>query len=243
MQYSFTALTLAVLATVIHASPIQLETRDIMAIADPNAANTTMVAPPAPPSGAPAPPASAGAANVTMPAPPAPPAGGPAGGPAPPAPDAKVNGTMPAPPAPPAGGPAPPADAANTTKPAPPAPPAGGPAPPAPGSATNTTAPATEARDLTSFSITDTPQANTTSSANTTTITATVTDPTTNTTGTVFPGTAANCTTFFIVSMGDTCDIVDAKNGITLDTLRKLNTEIDAGCANLSVGQALCVKT
>ncbi|KAF7943173.1 hypothetical protein EAE96_011110 [Botrytis aclada] len=144
MQYSFTALTLAFLATAIHASPIQLETRDIMAIADPNAANTT--------------------------------------------------------------------------------------------------APAPVPRDLTSFSITDTPQANTTSSANATTITATVTDPTTNTTGTVFPGTAANCTTFFIVSMGDTCDVVDAKNGITLDTLRSLNTEIDAGCANLSVGQALCVK-
>ncbi|TGO18637.1 hypothetical protein BTUL_0008g00180 [Botrytis tulipae] len=229
MHYSFTALTLAVLATAIHASPIQLETRDIMA----------MAAPPAPPSGAPAPPAPADAVSATMPAPPAPPVGGPA----PPAPAAKGNGTMPAPPAPPAGGPAPPADAANTTKPAPPAPPAGGPAPPAPGSATNTTAPVTEARDLTSFSITDTPQANTTSSANTTTITATVTDPTTNTTGIVFPGTAANCTTFFIVSMGDTCDIVDTKNGITLDTLRKLNTEIDAGCANLSVGQALCVKT
>ncbi|TGO56642.1 hypothetical protein BCON_0075g00320 [Botryotinia convoluta] len=239
MQYSFTALTLAVLATAIHASPIQLETRDIIAIADPNAANTTMPASPSPPAGGPAPPAPADAANVTMPAPPAPPAGGPA----PPAPAAKGNGTMLAPPAPPVGGPTPPADAANTTKPAPPAPPAGGPAPPALGSATNTTAPAPEARDLTSFSITDTPQANTTSSANTTTITATVTDPTTNTTGTVFPGTAANCTTFFIVSMGDTCDIVDAKNGITLDTLRKLNTEIDAGCANLSVGQALCVKT
>ncbi|TGO23041.1 hypothetical protein BPAE_0146g00190 [Botrytis paeoniae] len=217
MQYSFTALTLAVLATAIHASPIQLETRDIIAIADPNAANTTMTAPPAPPSGAPTPPAPADAANVTMPAPPAPPAGGPA----PPVPDAKANGTMPAPPAPPAGGRA----------------------PPAPGSATNITAPAPEARDLTSFSITDTSQANTTSSANSTTTTATVTDPTTNTTGTVFPGTAANCTTFFIVSMGDTCDIVDAKNGITLDTLRSLNTEIDAGCANLSVGQALCVKT
>ncbi|KAF7912493.1 uncharacterized protein EAF01_001514 [Botrytis porri] len=218
MQYSFTAITLAILATAIHASPIQLETRDIITIADPNAANITMPAPAAPPAGAPAPPA-----------PPAPPAGGPA----PPVPAAKGNGTMPAPPAPPAGGPAPPADAANTSKPA----------PPAPGSKTNTTASAPEARDLTSLSITDTPQANTTSSANTTTITATVTDPTTNTTGTVFPGTAANCTTFFIVSMGDTCDIVDAKNGITLDTLKSLNTEIDSGCANLSVGQALCVKT
>ncbi|ATZ47270.1 hypothetical protein BCIN_02g05630 [Botrytis cinerea B05.10] len=239
MQYSFTALTLAILATAIHASPIQLETRDIITIADPNAANTTMSAPPAPPAGAPAPPTPADAANGTMAAPPAPPSGKPT----PPAPAAKPDGTMPAPPAPPSGKPAPPAPGTNGTMAAPPAPPAGAPAPPAPGNATDAAAPATEARDLTSFSITDTSQANTTSSANSTTITATVTDPTTNTTGTVFPGTAANCTTFFIVSMGDTCDSVDAKNGITLETLRSLNTEIDAGCTNLGVGQALCVKT
>ncbi|TEY85089.1 hypothetical protein BOTCAL_0017g00010 [Botryotinia calthae] len=227
MQYSFTALTLAILATAIHASPIQLESRDIIKIADLNAANVTMAAPPAPPSGAPAPPAPAAKANGTMPAPPS-------GKPAPPA-DA-ANGTMAAPPAPPYGAPAPPAPAAkaNGTMPAPPAPPSGKPAPPAD---------AANGSDLTSFSITDTPQANNTSSANSTTITTTVTDPKTNTTGTVFPGTSANCTAFFIVSMGDTCDIVDAKNGITLETLRSLNTEIDAGCTNLGVGQALCVKT
>ncbi|KAA8566246.1 hypothetical protein EYC84_008846 [Monilinia fructicola] len=76
-----------------------------------------------------------------------------------------------------------------------------------------------------------------------TTMTTTVTNPATNTTGTVFPGTATNCTTFYIVLAGDTCNGIDMKVGIPFDQLRKLNTGVNPQCTNLSIGQALCVKT
>jgi hypothetical protein len=45
-----------------------------------------------------------------------------------------------------------------------------------------------------------------------------------------------------VVQEGDTCDIVDAKANISLDTLKTLNKEIDPACDNLVVGQGLCVK-
>ncbi|RAL62007.1 hypothetical protein DID88_002496 [Monilinia fructigena] len=76
-----------------------------------------------------------------------------------------------------------------------------------------------------------------------TTMTTTVTNPATNTTGTVFPGTATNCTTFYIVLAGDTCNGIDSKVGIPFDQLKKLNTGVNPQCTNLSIGQALCVKT
>ncbi|KAB8293271.1 hypothetical protein EYC80_007602 [Monilinia laxa] len=60
-----------------------------------------------------------------------------------------------------------------------------------------------------------------------TTMTTTVTNPATNTTGTVFPGTATNCTTFYIVLAGDTCNGIDSKVGIPFDQLRKLNTGVN----------------
>lgn len=64
----------------------------------------------------------------------------------------------------------------------------------------------------------------------------------TNNTGQILPGTAANCTNFYVVQAGDTCNIVDARNNITLDTLKQLNTEISPACDNLVIGQGLCVK-
>ncbi|KAJ8063938.1 hypothetical protein OCU04_007786 [Sclerotinia nivalis] len=155
MKYSFTAITFAFLAMALHASPIQLQDRDMTTMEGSNATNTTMPGMPAPP--------------------------------------------------------APPADA--------PPPPAGAPPPPTGASITDASGPA-----------------NMTNSSNSTSTS------TTNTTGIVLPGTAANCTMFYTVLMGDTCNAVDVKNGITFDVLKSLNTEIDAACSNLVVGQALCVK-
>ncbi|KAF7876675.1 hypothetical protein EAF04_001760 [Stromatinia cepivora] len=125
-------------------------------------------------------------------------------------------------------------NATNTTMPdmpAPAAPPADARAPPTDAPAPPTNAPAPP-KPPTGASITDAPGL--TNSTSTTS--------TTSTTGTVFPGTAVNCTMFYTVLMGDTCQAVGEKTGITFDVLKSLNKGIDAACSNLIVGQALCVK-
>jgi hypothetical protein len=43
------------------------------------------------------------------------------------------------------------------------------------------------------------------------------------------------------VVAGDLCDTLASKNGISTDTLRKLNPVINANCNNLGIGQEVCV--
>ncbi|QSZ28672.1 hypothetical protein DSL72_003171 [Monilinia vaccinii-corymbosi] len=147
MRNPSTTITLALLAMTIHASPIQVQSRDEMSTSKPSPSNTK---PPAP---APAPPHKAEASTCS--------------------PDQNPAG-------------------------------------PAPCVVPGTTTPST--------------------------------NPATSTNAPVLPGTAANCTSFYVVASGDTCDGIGAKVGISSEELRKLNTQVNPQCTNLITGQALCAK-
>ncbi|KAF1967651.1 hypothetical protein BU23DRAFT_436313, partial [Bimuria novae-zelandiae CBS 107.79] len=47
------------------------------------------------------------------------------------------------------------------------------------------------------------------------------------------PGTSNSCRIYYLVQLGDTCDIVAAKYNTTFDQLRVLNTGLDSECTNL----------
>ncbi|KAH7925017.1 hypothetical protein BV22DRAFT_1129366 [Leucogyrophana mollusca] len=50
-----------------------------------------------------------------------------------------------------------------------------------------------------------------------------------------------DCTAYYTVVSGDTCDLVEAKNGITAAQFLAWNPEINADCTNLELGEAYCV--
>lgn len=72
------------------------------------------------------------------------------------------------------------------------------------------------------------------SSATTTTTTSSAPAPTRS-------GTASNCSKYYTVQSGDSCQAIDDKFGITFATLYKWNTNIGSNCESLWVGYSLCV--
>ncbi|KAE9993316.1 hypothetical protein EG327_005510 [Venturia inaequalis] len=56
------------------------------------------------------------------------------------------------------------------------------------------------------------------------------------------PGATTNCAEYYNVQGGDVCQEVSEKFAISLDELRQLNTQIDAGCSNMWMGYDYCVK-
>ncbi|RDI88777.1 Uricase [Venturia inaequalis] len=56
------------------------------------------------------------------------------------------------------------------------------------------------------------------------------------------PGATTNCAEYYNVQDGDVCQEVSEKFAISLDELRQLNTQIDAGCSNMWMGYDYCVK-
>jgi LysM repeat protein len=66
------------------------------------------------------------------------------------------------------------------------------------------------------------------------TATSSVSAPTTTPTGTVSPN--------YIVKAGDICMDIANRQGVPLATLYKLNPDINAGCTNLAIGQALNIR-
>ncbi|KAJ7622125.1 RlpA-like double-psi beta-barrel-protein domain-containing protein-containing protein [Roridomyces roridus] len=55
------------------------------------------------------------------------------------------------------------------------------------------------------------------------------------------PPVGGECTKSYTVVSGDTCNLVEAKNGVSDATLHSLNPAINSGCTNLQIGQVLCV--
>ncbi|KAI0916691.1 hypothetical protein AcV5_003111 [Taiwanofungus camphoratus] len=49
-----------------------------------------------------------------------------------------------------------------------------------------------------------------------------------------------DCTTTYVVKLGDTCDDIASANGINSTTLFNNNPQLDAQCDNLYVGEVLC---
>jgi len=56
------------------------------------------------------------------------------------------------------------------------------------------------------------------------------------------PGVTTSCGQYYNVQDGDFCIKLSQKFGISLDQLRQLNTQIDAGCSNLWKGYDYCVQ-
>ncbi|KAJ7642036.1 hypothetical protein FB45DRAFT_826290 [Roridomyces roridus] len=54
---------------------------------------------------------------------------------------------------------------------------------------------------------------------------------------------SSSCTQTYTVVSGDTCAVIESKNGISDATLHSLNPTINSACSNLQVGQQLCVSS
>lgn len=59
---------------------------------------------------------------------------------------------------------------------------------------------------------------------------------------TPMPGIVSNCSRFYKVVSGDSCDGIAQKQGITVANFRRWNTEINAGCTNLWLDALVCTK-
>jgi LysM repeat protein len=62
-----------------------------------------------------------------------------------------------------------------------------------------------------------------------------------NPTGNLAPGVTSNCSKYYTVQSGDTCNSVAQMFGTTFTQLQALNTELDSDCSNLWLGYAYCV--
>lgn len=77
---------------------------------------------------------------------------------------------------------------------------------------------------------------------------ATVTSSATTVTSTIVPaptqtvtGTTSQCYEWYVIQSGETCADIEEDYDITLDTIRALNTYIDAACDNIWANYAYCV--
>ncbi|KAK0745455.1 hypothetical protein B0T18DRAFT_306414, partial [Schizothecium vesticola] len=70
--------------------------------------------------------------------------------------------------------------------------------------------------------------------------TSTTSTPPVSTFTPTLPGIATNCNRFYKIALGDICDTIVSKAGITLAQLRAWNTEINASCSNLWLGYYIC---
>ncbi|KAF5486479.1 LysM domain-containing protein [Colletotrichum fructicola] len=57
---------------------------------------------------------------------------------------------------------------------------------------------------------------------------------------TPMPGIVSNCSRFYKVVSGDSCDAIANKAGITVANFRKWNTQINSGCTNLWLDALVC---
>jgi len=64
-----------------------------------------------------------------------------------------------------------------------------------------------------------------------------------NPTASLAPGVTTNCSQYYTVQAGDTCDSVAQQFGTTFEELQVLNTGLDSDCSNLWLGYAYCVAT
>lgn len=55
------------------------------------------------------------------------------------------------------------------------------------------------------------------------------------------PGTVPNCGSYYVVQVGDECNVVAIRFGITFGVLRAMNPSLDATCSNLFAEEAYCV--
>lgn len=56
------------------------------------------------------------------------------------------------------------------------------------------------------------------------------------------PGASTKCAEYYNIQDGDVCYKITEKFAVSVDQLRRLNTQIDAGCSNLWLGYDYCVK-
>ncbi|KAF7343654.1 hypothetical protein MSAN_01986300 [Mycena sanguinolenta] len=54
-------------------------------------------------------------------------------------------------------------------------------------------------------------------------------------------GTLANCTTYYTVASGDTCNAIDTKYDLSLTDLLRWNTALTSACTTIQLGEAYCV--
>ncbi|KAK1978616.1 hypothetical protein LZ30DRAFT_799936 [Colletotrichum cereale] len=59
---------------------------------------------------------------------------------------------------------------------------------------------------------------------------------------TPMPGTVSNCTRFYKVVSGDSCDVIATKASITVANFRRWNTQLNSGCTNLWLDALVCTK-
>ncbi|OLN96712.1 LysM domain-containing protein-like protein 4 [Colletotrichum chlorophyti] len=57
---------------------------------------------------------------------------------------------------------------------------------------------------------------------------------------TPMPGIVSNCSRFYKVASGDSCDVIASKAGITVANFRKWNSQINSGCSNLWLDALVC---
>ena len=55
------------------------------------------------------------------------------------------------------------------------------------------------------------------------------------------PGIAPNCKRYYFVQSGDTCEVVQRAQGVTLAQIRAWNTMVNEECTNLWLGYYICV--
>src|SRR5215469_15517471 len=60
-------------------------------------------------------------------------------------------------------------------------------------------------------------------------------------TASLAPGVTSNCSKYYTVQSGDTCNSVAQMFGTSFTELQALNTGLDSGCSNLWLGYAYCV--
>ncbi|KAM0331443.1 hypothetical protein ACHAQA_003119 [Verticillium albo-atrum] len=57
---------------------------------------------------------------------------------------------------------------------------------------------------------------------------------------TPMPGIVSNCSRYYLVASGDSCDAIAQKAGVTVANFRRWNTSINSGCTNLWANALVC---